>query len=219
MRKIDQTSTYFWRNLPIRWARIVGVVLAVDDYFNKRVLTVDDSSGACVECLFTVPDKGDAGGAIEGAGAEAEARASTSSGANGVGIGVGVGAVVEVRGRIVEFRDERQIRITSLRPVPSTAHELVLWRKRARFRHLVLDGPPWVVTAAEARRHRRDLLRSGTPLRRLTKTVRRAAADVGRVEEEDAVGVGGPASEGAGCLLAAGVAEGRGRGRYDALGL
>jgi hypothetical protein len=46
-------------NHPIKWVRFTGVVVAVDDYTNKeggrRVYTLDDSSGMCIECAALNP--------------------------------------------------------------------------------------------------------------------------------------------------------------------
>jgi hypothetical protein len=42
-------------NHPIKWVRLTGVVVAVDDYTGKKVYTLDDSSGACIECVCVAP--------------------------------------------------------------------------------------------------------------------------------------------------------------------
>lgn len=41
---------YHFINHPIKWVKVIGVVVAVDQFKEKRVYTLDDSSGACVEC-------------------------------------------------------------------------------------------------------------------------------------------------------------------------
>ncbi|KFH45415.1 hypothetical protein ACRE_037830 [Hapsidospora chrysogenum ATCC 11550] len=52
---------YFHRNLPIRWVRIVGVVVAVDEFSGRRVFMIDDSSGVCIESVtaYTPPPNPD----------------------------------------------------------------------------------------------------------------------------------------------------------------
>lgn len=39
----------------MKWVRITGVVVAVDEFKGKKVYTVDDSSGMCVECTAVAP--------------------------------------------------------------------------------------------------------------------------------------------------------------------
>ena len=46
---------YHLLNHPIKWVRITGVVVAVDDFSERRVLTIDDSSGSCIECVCALP--------------------------------------------------------------------------------------------------------------------------------------------------------------------
>ena len=35
--------------------RITGVVVAIDEFSGRRILTVDDSSGSCIECVCAIP--------------------------------------------------------------------------------------------------------------------------------------------------------------------
>jgi Telomere regulation protein Stn1 len=46
---------FHYKNHPIKWVRVTGVVVAVDEYPGKNVYTVDDSSGMCVECVCVAP--------------------------------------------------------------------------------------------------------------------------------------------------------------------
>ena len=46
---------FHYKNHPIKWVRVTGVVVAVDEYAGKNVYTVDDSSGMCVECVCVAP--------------------------------------------------------------------------------------------------------------------------------------------------------------------
>ncbi|RDA93880.1 hypothetical protein CP533_4515 [Ophiocordyceps camponoti-saundersi (nom. inval.)] len=123
---------FFHGNLPIRWVRVVGVVVAVDDFASRRVYTVDDSSGACIEALPGGQEQDD---------------------------DIDVGSVVDVKGGLSLFRDEKQIKIERIKRLRTTADELVLWERRAKFRRDVLDRP-WVLERVEIRRCRREAERS-----------------------------------------------------------
>jgi endo-1,3(4)-beta-glucanase len=46
---------FHYQNHPIKWVRVTGVIVAVDEYPGKNVYTVDDSSGMCVECVCVAP--------------------------------------------------------------------------------------------------------------------------------------------------------------------
>ncbi|RCI16179.1 hypothetical protein L249_2753 [Ophiocordyceps polyrhachis-furcata BCC 54312] len=116
----------------------VGVVVAVDDFASRRVYTVDDSSGACIEALPSEHGRDD---------------------------GIDVGSVVDVKGCLSLFRDEKQIKIERIKRLRTTADELVLWEKRAKFRRDVLDRP-WVLERAEIRRCRKEAERSEKTVKR-----------------------------------------------------
>lgn len=46
---------WHFNNHPIKWVKVTGVVVAVDEFKEKRIYTLDDSSGACVECTAVAP--------------------------------------------------------------------------------------------------------------------------------------------------------------------
>lgn len=50
-----ERALYHLDNHPVKWVRITGVVVAVDEFKGKRVYTVDDSSGMCIECTAIAP--------------------------------------------------------------------------------------------------------------------------------------------------------------------
>lgn len=51
----DERALYHFDNHPVKWVRITGVVVAVDEFKGKKVFTVDDSSGMCIECTAVAP--------------------------------------------------------------------------------------------------------------------------------------------------------------------
>jgi endo-1,3(4)-beta-glucanase len=144
--------------LPVKWVRVVGLVVAIDDYAGRRVYTIDDSSNACIEVLETlsVPEKP--------AEFASEAANETKSKAN---VGpmtatkvsaypdIDVGDVVEVKGLLTEFRDEKQINIEKMRPIKSTMEEVILWEKRTKFRKDILEEP-WELSQRELRKAQKE---------------------------------------------------------------
>ncbi|POR35214.1 Protein stn1 [Tolypocladium paradoxum] len=150
---------YFYKNLPIKWVRIVGVVVEINEYRNeasesgRRVYIVDDSSGACIEALVCTP--------------------------TALYQEIDVGSVVDVKGRLSAFRDEKQIKIEKMGSVQSTAEELALWEKRAKFRREVLDRP-WVLCKRDIRRCRREAETSEADAERKRKRLKAITEGVGR---------------------------------------
>lgn len=181
---------YFCRNLPIRWARIVGIVVAVDEFAGRRAFTIDDSSGVCMEAItaYTPPPKAqDPGEATKDVGAHAQPTvlphgqpSKHDGGKQSVETQhslpyeeIDVGAVVDVKGRLTTFRDEMQIKIEKMVSLKSTAQEITLWEKRAKFRRDVLD-PPWVLRDKEVRRCRKEAERSEEEAERKKKRIKAA---------------------------------------------
>lgn len=159
---------YFYKNLPIRWVRVVGIVVDVNDYAGRRVFTVDDSSGICLEASasYSVPPKTqNATGASRAPNAAAK-QAWMPPGPAGGGPGnlqtaglpypeIDVGSVVDVKGKLATFRGYRQIRIERMGRLRSTAEEVALWEKRAKFQSKVL-GKPWVLSEDDIAQCRKE---------------------------------------------------------------
>ena len=178
---------YFFQNLPIRWVRVVGVVVAIDDYYNKRVFTIDDSSGACLECLASRPRADTWTGAAKDSGREGNKDGRDGGGAGGrvraeeksaeevtkevreqfvkgavkndvIYPEIQVGAVVDARGRVKTFREEKQLDLAlgKFIKVGGTADEVKLWEKRSAFYRDVLETP-WTLSATERRRWNKNV--------------------------------------------------------------
>lgn len=139
-------DVFFSLNHPIRWVRIVGVVVAIDEFYSNRVYTVDDSTGECIECSTKIPkptDSNRSNGLDHETTAEAPAPDPYSD--------IDVGMVVEVKGSVRIFRDQKQIKIQKLQRVRSTNQEVQFWNKIREFRREVLSRP-WVLERKEVRR-------------------------------------------------------------------
>lgn len=149
---------FFYKNLPIKWVRIVGLVVAIDDFAGRRVFTIDDSSGACIEVLETLVATSNPKKATQNCTA-GDAKEPTTAALLVTKISaypdIDVGQVVEVKGGLSEFREERQITIEKLLPVRSTMEEVILWEKRAKFRDEVL-GRTWVISPRDLRKAKKE---------------------------------------------------------------
>lgn len=170
MRATTGQNVFFHLNHPIQWVRVAGVVVAVDEYPGRRIYTLDDSSGACIECTIEVPrtDTAVAAAVVAIAGraglagtAKAQPKDIISTSAAGappkatVPAEVDVGTVIDVKGGLALFRGYKQIKILKATVLCSTEHEVAFWEKVEQFRRDVLEKP-WRLTDREVRRCRKD---------------------------------------------------------------
>lgn len=169
---MEGENFFFYRSLPIKWVRIVGVVVAIDEYAGRRVYTVDDSSNACIECTILLPQppkEDDDASKRETKTAQLPEHAPPL--ALQLYTDIDVGSVVDVKGGLSTFRDEKQITIEKMHSVKCTAQEVSLWEKRARFRKDVLDKP-WVLRDRDIRRCRKQAERSEEEAERKRKRLK-----------------------------------------------
>ncbi|KAI0009227.1 hypothetical protein F4779DRAFT_627926 [Xylariaceae sp. FL0662B] len=149
----ESQNVFFSLNHPVRWVRIVGVVVAIDEYHGHRYYTVDDSTGECIECSKDIPKPVDAERQDHAGGATTtdDTKGTAPEGQ----LDIDVGMVVEVKGGLKLFRDRKQIKIQKLQQVRSTNQEVQFWNKIRDFRTSVL-GRPWVLGEKEVRRCRKQ---------------------------------------------------------------
>ncbi|KGQ04815.1 hypothetical protein BB8028_0001g02400 [Beauveria bassiana] len=206
---------YFHRNLPIKWVRIVGVIVAIDDFAGLRAMTIDDSSGACIEVITSSAIPALCPDGIE----PAEATTGPPAQPNAPYDYVDVGSVVDVKGALTTFRDVKQLRVEKMAAIRGTAEEMRLWAKRSAFRTDVLEKP-WVVPDKTLRKCRREAERSEAEMERKKKRLKAAAymqkgdetnRRQGAVEERRSK----PSREGVEVLKALASSK----GGYNALGL
>ena len=177
------------------WVRIVGVVVAVDEFYGRRVYTVDDSTGECVECSVEIPKPAKPERLGDGAGAGAAGRNTTMQGTApaaptpDIPTDMDVGMVVDVKGRVKLFRDRKQIRIVKAQRVASTAQEVQFWNRIRDFRRDVL-ARAWVLDRREVHRaknqHLADLAGVDAEERRKRRRERRERKSRPRKGEEEA---------------------------------
>lgn len=114
-------NTYFHHNHPLRWVRLVGVIVALDVYPNRVVMTLDDSSGLTIDIFCrkgtdnapvtntTVDSHGTIRSNRELKRSEDEHIYTTNEGYKVNLTDIDIGSVVKVKGGISEFRGEKQI--------------------------------------------------------------------------------------------------------------
>ncbi|KAG8671635.1 hypothetical protein FPOAC2_04983 [Fusarium poae] len=214
---------YFYGNLPIKWVRIVGLVVAIDEFTGRRVYTIDDSSGACIECTVKMPIST----VVDG-----NAAATGDTGPKKVDANpplptdpfptIDVGCVVDIKGGLSSFRDERQLTIEKMLVVRSTQQEVALWEKRVRFQFEIL-AKPWVLRKSEIRRCRHEAERSEEAAEIRRKRMKATAGShptkqvLRSVEQSEEMIKREPSKESR--LDLRQILEKGGRGKYNALGL
>ncbi|KAI1387492.1 uncharacterized protein F4822DRAFT_284359 [Hypoxylon trugodes] len=144
----EADNVFFSLNHPIRWVRIVGVVLAIDEFYGHRVYTVDDSTGKCVECCLDIPKPVDSrtknSESHENDAVEPPPVAEPQN-------DIDIGMVAEFKGSTKIFRDQKQIHIRKMQRIRSTNQEVQFWNKIRDFRREVISQP-WVLDRREVRR-------------------------------------------------------------------
>lgn len=144
--------------------RIAGIVVAVDDFAGRRVYTVDDSSGICIECTVDVPKSEQQQHLLAAFEAKTPAAAVTTAtttitvekAKSAVPFAdIDVGTILDIKGGLALFRGNKQIKVLKATILRSTQHEVAFWDKVTQFRRDVLDKA-WYLSDKEVRRCRKD---------------------------------------------------------------
>ncbi|KIW63561.1 hypothetical protein PV04_08552 [Phialophora macrospora] len=155
----DLPLLLFYLNHPIQFVQVIGVVVVLEEYFEKFWLfTVDDSSGATVDVTLPKPEKQGteettstslkrgpepkltSAGEHEDVGAEQLLQTTLSL--------LEIGTVVQAKGTLTTFRQTRQLSLIRLNVLPSTSHEMALVSSRSQFYASTLSRP-WVLSREE----------------------------------------------------------------------
>jgi hypothetical protein len=146
VRRPDYAVSDLWffaqTNHPIRWVRVVGIVVAIDEWETRTQFTIDDGSGEVMDAItwntsrFRDPGQGDI-------------KAPNLA-------GVRVGAVVKAKGSVGEFRGRRQMGLRKCEVLKGTDDEVKAWREMTMWKREVLMKP-WVVEDKIIRREKRRL--------------------------------------------------------------
>lgn len=148
--------------------RVTGVIVAVDEFATRRVYTLDDSSGACVECVCPAPEPATTAvssssaskrehpdGKPKETGSEKAKEKEKGTAAQPSTMDpwipwpeMDVGAVVKIKGKPSQFRGMVQLEIVKAEVVRGTEQEVKCWDEVGAFRKAVL-GKPWALAGEE----------------------------------------------------------------------
>jgi len=156
----DAALLLFYLNHPIQFVQVVGVIVALDEYFEKFWLfTIDDSSGATIDVTCPKPEKEKAAlnsaqdrksksnGSKESATEEAILQRNVST--------LTIGTVVQAKGTLSTFRSSRQLSLLRLAIVPDTTQEMALMASRITFLNSTL-GKPWTLSSRQVKELQRE---------------------------------------------------------------
>ncbi|KAH7136000.1 hypothetical protein B0J11DRAFT_176520 [Dendryphion nanum] len=137
---------YFHLNHPIRYVRLVGVVVAIDDINAKyTVLTIDDGSGATVEVkiIRLTPEVYDP---VESPSNTVLDNVEVISRLGAFEVTVDhhpldIGTVIKAKCTLSEFRGQKQLELKRVWIVPTTDEEVRAWAETAAFKRDVLSIP------------------------------------------------------------------------------
>ena len=112
-------NIYFHLNHPIKWIRLVGVIVAFDELPTRWIMLLDDSSGALIEvtCGRPTPPKTTTSPNDHNIPSASMAKSTmalegvTSTGRPIDLNGIDIGTVVKVKGKIGSFRGEKQMHL------------------------------------------------------------------------------------------------------------
>jgi hypothetical protein len=158
----------------IKYVRLTGVIVAVDEFLGWMVYTLDDSSGINIQVTCLAPpkppeiEKENAGTADTATSNTKQAsdpapdqiviaepqKLISPDGPNLTNIDVG--SVVKVKGGIRIFREQKQIRLKVITILGDTSTEVKCWHDMIKFRTDVLSKP-WVVTPEEEEKCRLEV--------------------------------------------------------------
>lgn len=143
-------NIYFHLNHPIRYVRLVGMVVDVEVKSNKYILiTLDDSGGACIEIKTEFRNiKEDDHAEYPSNTVVDNVNVDVSLGIPSVRINnesTGIGTIMKAKGTLDSFRKTRQLKLERAWIVKDTNEEAKAWSETAQWRRDVLSKP-WVLT-------------------------------------------------------------------------
>ena len=149
-------DVYFHLNHPVKWVRVSGVVVAVDERETRHFYTIDDGSGATLECVVKVPPRPRPASGTSAPIAPANATSHADSNTlPTVDAPIDVGHILDIKGSVGTFREMKQIRAEKIAHLRSTEQEVVFWEKVTQLKRDVLSKP-WVLDQREVRRCRKE---------------------------------------------------------------
>ncbi|TVY51481.1 hypothetical protein LCER1_G006255 [Lachnellula cervina] len=140
---------YHHGNHPVKWVRLTGVIVAVDEFYGRKVFTLDDSSGMCIECTCPTPQS-------------ATLPSDTAAARSTVIVTRNKPAAQQTEGPTVTNPkipwDEVDVEMIKVEVLRSTDQEVRCWDEVLAFRREVL-GVPWVVSVEMEEKYKRRAMR------------------------------------------------------------
>ncbi|KAF3480533.1 OB-fold nucleic acid binding domain-containing protein [Arthroderma uncinatum] len=184
-------NIHFYKNHPIQFICLAGVIVAREEQLRRTVLTLDDSSGSTIEVVsskITPVDQPQA----EPEPVEAAEETKTVMAAIGAMSASPIyvtsttheplditslvpGVIVKLKGTVITFRSMRQLHLERFVLLPDMAGEMQFWEERTRFLVDVLNTP-WYLTPTQVEQLRVE--GAGEEEKKMRKT---------RVREKDRV--------------------------------
>ncbi|EGD87288.1 hypothetical protein H112_05827 [Trichophyton rubrum D6] len=148
-------NIYFYKNHPIQFICLAGVIVSREEHIRRTILTLDDSSGSNIEIVCSkkqveLPDsqpvKAETGAAVAAAGTTRVPEYITSTTKEALDIKSLVpGVIAKFKGTVITFRNIRQLHLERFVLLPDMAGEMRFWEERTRVLVDVL-AVPWYLT-------------------------------------------------------------------------
>lgn len=123
----EGTKVRFWKNHPIRWLQLVGIVISINIRSSFTEIELDDGSGNCISLYLR-------GKACEEIRVDFERNRCALE----------VGDLIKVKGSLAtDHRAELQLIVEKIDTLTSPELEYVAWEERVAYKKDVLDKP-WV---------------------------------------------------------------------------
>ncbi|CEL00601.1 hypothetical protein ASPCAL00199 [Aspergillus calidoustus] len=192
---------FFYQNHPIRFANLIGIIIARTDVPRRTILTLDDSSGATIEVVVLKADepstsKSTAGirgrttnsnttgedDTLEEKGIRKEAHVTSTTHSPIDITPLRPGTLFQIKGTLSVFRSTMQVNLERFFPVPDTAAEMRFVEARCRF-YLEVLSTPWFVSEGDIETLRLEADEEGEKIEEEQARARRRARR--RVEREE----------------------------------
>ncbi|KAJ5225987.1 hypothetical protein N7468_007212 [Penicillium chermesinum] len=182
-------KVYFYKNYPIRFVTVVGVILQREEKARRTILLLDDSSGATLEIValyspertqpLTAQNLEPADHPIAEALDSSRTMHITATDKKALDISALVpGTVAKIKGTLSQFRDTMQVVVEKFSLIKETNDEMRFLDERLRFLVGVLCEP-WVLSEEEIelleREAEREVSRAGDERRRAMERMKRRA--------------------------------------------
>jgi hypothetical protein len=155
-------SLNFYHNHPIQFVCLAGIIVARDEYPQRTILVLDDSSGATIEivCPKLVPPNPSTGTAATDSSTTPTTTVATSHISSITQTPINIvplepGTLLKVKGAPTSFRGIMQLNLERYTIPADTNAEVEFWEERTRFLVGILSVP-WVLGADDVTALRKE---------------------------------------------------------------